>query len=71
MTKVNINEVKSLFCEKVKKFFKPLAGFTRRKGKGAQINKIRNKREVTADTTEIHGTMKPLCTVIHQQISLK
>ena len=47
-----INEPKSWFFEKINKIDKPLARFIKKKREGAQINKIRNEKEVTTDTTE-------------------
>ena len=47
-----INETKSWLFEKINKIDKPLARLTKNK-KRAQINKIRNEKEVTTDSTEI------------------
>jgi len=48
------NETKSSFFEKINKADKPLARLINKKGGGGfQINRIRNKREVTTDLTEI------------------
>ena len=44
--------------EKVNKIGKPLSSLTKTKREGAQINRIRNKREVTTDTTEIHRHLR-------------
>ena len=46
------NETKGQFSKNINKIDKPLTGFTNRKEK-AQINKIKNEKEVTTDTTEI------------------
>ena len=45
-------ETKSWLFEKINKIDKPLARFIKKKREGAQINKIRNEKEVTTDTTE-------------------
>ena len=46
------NETKSWFFEKVHKIDKLLARLIKKKIERAQINKIRNEKEVTASTTE-------------------
>ena len=43
--------------EKVNKIDKPLARFTEKRREKPQINKIRNEKEVTTDTTEIQKIM--------------
>ena len=48
-----INESKSWFFEKINKSDKPLTRFIKEKRERTQINKIRNEREITTDTTEI------------------
>ena len=48
-----INETKSWFSEKINKIDKSLARLIKEKKERAQINKIRNKKEVTTDTTKI------------------
>ena len=49
-----INEIKSLFFEKLNKIDKPLTRLIKKKIERTQINKIRNEKgEVTTDTTEI------------------
>ena len=48
-----INETKNWFFEKINKIDKPLARLIEKKRERAQINKIRNEKEVTMDTTEI------------------
>ena len=40
-----INETKSWFFEKINKFDKPLARFTKKKRERTQLNKIRNEKE--------------------------
>ena len=61
-----INEPKSWFFEKINKIDKPLNRFIKKKRKRIQVNKIRNKREVTTDTKEIQRILrkyyKQLCT---------
>ena len=52
-TIANINETKSWFFEKINKIDKTLARFIKKKRERTQINKIRNEKEVTTDTTEI------------------
>ena len=48
-----INKTKSCFFEKIKKIDKPLARLIKKKRERTQINKIRNEKEITADTAEI------------------
>ena len=57
-TTEKINETKSWFFKKINKIDKPLARLTKKKIERAQINKIRNEREVTTDITEIHRIIK-------------
>ena len=47
-----INETKSCFFEKINKIDTPLARLIRKKRERAQINTIRNEKEVITDTTE-------------------
>ena len=47
-----INETKSWFFEKINKIDKALARLIKKKRERTQINKIRNEKEVTTDTTE-------------------
>ena len=47
------NKTKSWFFEKIKKIDKPLARLIKKKREKTQINRIRNKKEVTTDTAEI------------------
>ena len=47
-----INETKCWFFEKINKVDKPLTRFIKKKRERTQINKLRNKREVTTNTTE-------------------
>ena len=52
-----INETKSWFSEKIKLInLQPES--LRKKREGPQINKIRNEKEVTMDTTEIQRIIK-------------
>ena len=53
-----MNETKSWFFEKTNKIDKPLARLMRKKRERTQINKIRNEKEVTADTTEIQRNIR-------------
>ena len=48
-----INETKSWFFEKINKIDKPLARLIKKKRERAQINKIRNGKEVATDTAVI------------------
>lgn len=52
------NETKSLFFTKINKIDKPLAGLIKEKRERAQINKIRNEKEVTADTMVIQRIIR-------------
>ena len=47
------NESKSWFFENINKIDRPLARFIKKKRQRAQNNKIRNKKEVTTDTTGV------------------
>ena len=53
INKIEINKTKSWFFEKINKIDKPLARLIKKKRERTQINKIRNKKEVTTDTAEI------------------
>ena len=53
-TITKINETKSWFFEKINKTDKSLARLLKTKKEKTEINKIRNEKEVTTDTTEIH-----------------
>ena len=53
--KEKINEIKTLLFEKIDKIDKPSARFIRRKEK-AQINKIRNEKEVTIEPQKYKGS---------------
>ena len=53
-----INETKSCFFEKINEIDKPLAKLIKKKRERTQINKIRNEKEVTMDTTEIQRIIK-------------
>ena len=54
----NINETKSWFFEKINEIDKPLARLIKKKKERAPINKIRNEKEVTVDTTEIQRIIR-------------
>ena len=51
-------ETKTWFFEKINKIDKLLARLTKIKTENAQINKIRNKKEVTTDITEIQRILR-------------
>ena len=53
-----INKTKNWFFEKINKIDKPLARLIEKKRERAQINKIRNEKEVTMDTTEIQKIIR-------------
>ena len=61
-----INETKSWIFEKINKIDILLTRLIKKKRKRIQVNKIRNKREVTTDTKEIQRILrkyyKQLCT---------
>ena len=57
-TIAKINETKSWFFEQINKVDKPLARLTKKKREMTQINKIRNKKEITTDTTEIQRIIR-------------
>ena len=46
------------FLEKINKIDKPLASRNKKKSGRAQINKIRNEKIVTTDTTEIQSIIR-------------
>ena len=56
-TTAKMNKIKRWFFEKINKIDKPLARLIQKKTEKTQINRIRNEKEVTADTAEIqtHG----------------
>ena len=54
----NINKTKSRFFEKINKIDKPLARLIKKKRDRTQIKRIRNEKEVTADTAEIQRIMR-------------
>ena len=58
---VNINKTKSWLFEKKNKIDKPLARFLKKKRERAQINKIKNEREVTTNTIEIQRIIRDCC----------
>ena len=51
-------KLKSWFFEKINKIDKPLDRLIKRKREKAQINRIRNEKEVTTDTAEIQRIMR-------------
>ena len=53
----NTGENKSMF-KKINKIDKPLDGFIKKNRETIQINKIRDKKEVTTDITEIQSITK-------------
>ena len=53
-----INKPKTWFFEKINKVDKPLTRFIKKKRERTQINKLRNKREVTTNTTEIQRIVR-------------
>ena len=53
-----INKTESWFFEKINKIDKLLARLIKRKGQRIQMNKIRNEKELTMDTTEIQSIIK-------------
>ena len=53
-----INKTKSWLFEKVNKIDKPLARLIKKKREKAQINRIRNEKEVTTDNAEIQRIMR-------------
>ena len=57
-TIAKINETKSWFFEKINKIDKHLARLIKKNRKRAQLNKIRNENEVTADATEIQKIIR-------------
>ena len=57
-TIAKINKTKSWFFEKINKSDKPLARLIKKKRERTQINKIRNAKEVTTDTTEIQSILR-------------
>ena len=57
-TIAKINTTKRWFFEKINKIHKPLARLIKQKKGEGQINKIRNEKEVSADTTEIQKIIR-------------
>ena len=53
-----INKTRSWFFEKINKIDKLLARLTKKKREMNQINKIRNEKEVTTNTTEIQRIIR-------------
>ena len=53
-----INDTKSRFFEKINRIDNHLGKLIKKKRERAQISKIRNKREVTNDTTEIQRIIR-------------
>ena len=56
-TIAKVNKTKSWFFEKINKIDKPLARLIKKK-KRAQMNKIRNEKEFTTNTTEIQKIIR-------------
>ena len=52
-TILTVSKSRSLFFEKINKIDKTLTRFIKGKSEKTRINKIRNEREVTTNTTEI------------------
>ena len=50
--------MKELFFEKINKIDKPLARLFKKKRERTQINKIRNEKEVTMDTSELQSIVR-------------
>ena len=50
-----MNETKSWFFKKINKIDKPSVRLTKEKRVKAQVNKNRNERELTMETTEIQN----------------
>ena len=57
-TVAKINKIKSWFFEKINNIDKPVARLIKKKREKTQINRIRNKKEVTTDTAEIQRIMR-------------
>ena len=57
-TITKINKTKSWFFEKINKIDKSLARLIKKKREKTQINRIRNEKDVTIDTTEIQRIMR-------------
>ena len=57
-TIAKINKTKSWFFEKINKIDKLLARLIKKKREKTQINRIRNEKEVTTNTTEIQRLMR-------------
>ena len=60
-TIAKINKTKSWLFEKVNKIDKPLVRLIKKKRERTQINKIRNKKEVTTDAAEIQSILRDYC----------
>ena len=60
-TVAKINKTKRWFFEKINKIDKPLARLIKKKRETTQINRIRNEKEVTTDTTEIQRILRDYC----------
>ena len=64
-TMAKINKTKSWFFEKINKINKTLARLIKKKRERTQINKIRNEKEVTMDTTEIQSIIRDYHKQLH------
>ena len=54
---IKINETKTWFFEKINKRDKPLARHIKKKREMAQIKKVRNKKVVANDSTDIQRSL--------------
>ncbi|MES7112306.1 hypothetical protein U6V73_12310 [Cutibacterium acnes] len=57
-TIAKINKAKSWFFERINKIDKPLARLIKKQREKNQINKIRNEKDVTTDTTKIQTIIR-------------
>ena len=60
-----INETKTWFFEKINKIDKPLVRLTKKNRERAQVNQIRNEREVITNTTEIPRFLRDYYKQLH------
>lgn len=54
---IKINETKTWFFEKINKIDKPLARHIKKKREMAQIKRVRNKKVVANDSTDIQRSL--------------